>query len=97
MTRFQACQTWSTPRPWRFDNIVLGIGFFLYDCLDCVAVFVYGALLLCYCHPGASRAFPNAAPAPATCAAYLLRLPRQLPDARHLDNGSAPLHSAIST
>jgi hypothetical protein len=49
-TRFQAWQTWSTPRPRRFDNIVLVIGYFL----DCVAVFVYGALLLRHRHPVAS-------------------------------------------
>jgi hypothetical protein len=53
MTRFQAWQTWSTSRPQRFDNIILGINFFLYDCLDCVVVFVYGALLRHH-HPGAS-------------------------------------------
>jgi hypothetical protein len=42
------------PRPWQFDNIVLCISYFLYDYLDCVAVFVYGTLLLRHCHPGAS-------------------------------------------
>jgi hypothetical protein len=39
--RVQAWQTLSTPCPRQFDSIVLGIGYFLYICLDCVAVFVY--------------------------------------------------------
>jgi hypothetical protein len=52
--------------------------------------------------PGASQAFPRVALVPATCPACLFRRSRQLyrpqlPDARHLDNGSTPLHSAIST
>jgi hypothetical protein len=64
-TRFQEWQTWSTPRPRRFDNIVLDIGYFLYDCLNCVAVFVYGTLLLRHRHPGA---YWRAAGLPACCA-----------------------------
>jgi hypothetical protein len=52
--------------------------------------------------PSASQAFPRVAPMPANCEACLLQRPRQLhrpqlPDARHLDNGSTPLHSVIST
>jgi hypothetical protein len=43
MMRFEAWQTWSMPHARRFDSIILGIGYFLYDCLDCVTVFVYGA------------------------------------------------------
>jgi hypothetical protein len=45
MTRFQAWQTWSMSRPWRFDNIIFGIDYFFYDCLYCITVFIYGVLL----------------------------------------------------
>lgn len=100
--RFQIWRTWSTPCPWRFDNIVLCVGFSFIDYRDCVTVFAYDALLLRHRQPGASW---RTVGLPACCARDSCSLASSpfstttsttTIDARHLDNGSTPLHSATS-
>lgn len=100
--RFQIWRTWSTPCPWRFDNIVLCVGFSFIDYRDCVTVFAYDALLLRHRQPGASW---RTVGLPACCArdscslassAFSTTTSTTTIDVRHLDNGSTPLHSATS-
>ena len=55
--------TLSTSLEHASSTAVLGIGFFLYDCLNGVAVFVYAPFSYATIHPGtlgAMRAFPCA-------------------------------------
>jgi hypothetical protein len=95
----------ASPRPRRFDDIVLSVDFSFIDRYDCVSDFVYGALLLCHRQPGTSLyvvAFSHAVSMPATCtglssSASSIAPSTTAPYTRHLDNGSVPLHSATST
>jgi hypothetical protein len=83
-TCFQAWQTWSTPRPWWFDSIIPGIGYFLYDCLNYIVAFVYGVLLRHH-HSGASW---RATGLPACCTRDLCDL---------LSSASSTATSTIAT